>query len=69
MRFLSVNENAFLIELDALETTIAVYQSLNQANHPYIQELIPAARTVLVYFDPIWIDQLSLIKWIRSQKN
>ena len=48
MRFLSVNENAFLIELDALETTIAVYQSLNQANHPYIQELIPAARTVLV---------------------
>lgn len=39
MRFLSVNENAFLIELDALETTIAVYQSLNQANHPYIQEL------------------------------
>ena len=23
MRFLSVNENAFLIELDALETTIA----------------------------------------------
>lgn len=68
MRFLSVNENAFLIELDALETTIAVYQSLNQANHPYIQELIPAARTVLVYFDPIWIDKLSLIKWIRSQK-
>ncbi|MDR7015218.1 urea amidolyase family protein [Acinetobacter sp. 3657] len=68
MRFLSVNLNCFLIELPSLEETIALYHHLKLAAHPYIQELIPAARTILVYFDPIFIDGKNLIQWISSQK-
>ncbi|ENW96148.1 urea amidolyase family protein [Acinetobacter sp. NIPH 298] len=68
MRFLSVNLNCFLIELPSLEETITLYHHLKLAAHPYIQELIPAARTILVYFDPIFIDGKNLIQWISSQK-
>ncbi|MCH7307250.1 urea amidolyase family protein [Acinetobacter sp. NIPH 1852] len=68
MRFLSVNLNCFLIELPSLEETIALYHHLKLAAHPYIQEFIPAARTILVYFDPIFIDGKNLIQWISSQK-
>ncbi|RLZ08204.1 5-oxoprolinase/urea amidolyase family protein [Acinetobacter sp. 2JN-4] len=68
MRFLSVNLNCFLIELSSLEETVALYHCLKRTAHPDIQELIPAARTILVYFDPIFIDEKNLIQWISAQK-
>ena len=48
MRFLPVNLNALLVELDNLEQTLALLDSLK--NHPIlgIEELVPAARTILV---------------------
>ncbi|QKV53438.1 5-oxoprolinase/urea amidolyase family protein [Comamonas antarctica] len=52
MRFLPVNLNAVLVELDDLAQTLALLQSLQAEPVPGVQELIPAARTILVYFEP-----------------
>lgn len=68
MRFLSVNANAFLIEFTNLQDTMAAYRTLQHTQHPYIRELVPAARTILVYFDPLFINTKTLIKWINAQK-
>lgn len=68
MRFLSVNLDCFLIEFQSLEETMAVYDCLKQAHHPHIQELIPAARSILIYFDPLQVDLRTLIRWISTQK-
>ena len=68
MRFLSVNLDCFLIELESLEETMAVHYRLKQAQHPHIKELIPAARSILIYFDPLLVEMHTLIQWISSQK-
>ncbi|MFW1951973.1 5-oxoprolinase/urea amidolyase family protein [Acinetobacter beijerinckii] len=68
MRFLSVNLDCFLIEFQSLEETMAVYYCLKQAQHPHIKELIPAARSILIYFDPLLVEIRSLIQWISNQK-
>ena len=68
MRFLSVNLDCFLIEFQSLEETMAAYDCLKQAHHPHIQELIPAARSILIYFDPLQVDLRTLIRWISTQK-
>ncbi|MCY6411538.1 urea amidolyase family protein [Acinetobacter sp. VNH17] len=68
MRFLSVNLNCFLIEFSSLEETVAAHHFLQHAQHPHIQEMIPAARTILVYFDDLCTDAKALIQWISAQK-
>ncbi|WP_109439922.1 urea amidolyase family protein [Acinetobacter haemolyticus] len=68
MRFLSVNLNCVLIEFPSLEETIATYHFLQHHQHPHIQEMIPAARTILVYFNDLFIDAKNLIQWISAQK-
>lgn len=52
MRFLPVNLNALLVELDDLAQTLALLQSLLSEPVAGVEELIPAARTILVYFNP-----------------
>ncbi|MCT9812283.1 urea amidolyase family protein [Acidovorax sp. Be4] len=52
MRFLPVNLNAVLVELDDLAQTLALLQSLQTEPVAGVQELIPAARTLLIYFSP-----------------
>lgn len=56
MRFLSVASDSFLIELSSLEETLALYRTLLVAALHGVQDLIPAAKTVLVLFDPIYTD-------------
>ena len=53
MRFLSVNTDSFLIELASLEETIALYSQLNHAQLQGIVDLVPAAKTILVFFNDI----------------
>jgi KipI family sensor histidine kinase inhibitor len=48
MRFLPVNLNALLVELDNLEQTLALLDSLKRDPMAGIEELVPAARTILV---------------------
>lgn len=51
MRCLPVNLNSFLVELDSLDEVLALHQSLLAKPIAAISELIPAARTLFIYFD------------------
>lgn len=61
MRFLPVNLDCFLVELASLEQTLALFQSLQREPITGIEELLPAARTLLVRFAPWHIDRGRLI--------
>lgn len=43
MRFLAVNLDSFLIELNDPEHTVALFRHLETIKHPHIVEMIPAA--------------------------
>ncbi|HEV7433831.1 MAG TPA: 5-oxoprolinase subunit PxpB, partial [Pseudorhizobium sp.] len=60
MRFLSVRENYVLVELADLEETLALYGALEEAPITGIREIIPAARTLLIEFDPREVSVASL---------
>ena len=86
MRFLGVNNSAFLIELADLEETLALFDRLqqeircgqknqqgqekfqDQENLQAIVEIIPAARTLLVTFDPLLADENTLETEIAGLK-
>ena len=86
MRFLGVNNSAFLIELADLEETLALFDRLqqeiqraekdlqgqeklqDQENLQAIVEIIPAARTLLVTFDPSLADENTLETEIAGLK-
>jgi KipI family sensor histidine kinase inhibitor len=53
MRFLSVNVDSFLIELQSLEETIALYKALQHQSFVGIEDCIPAAKTILVFFNEL----------------
>jgi KipI family sensor histidine kinase inhibitor len=52
MRFLPVRDDALLIELDDLETTLALFDSLSSDPIAGTGEMIPGARTLLVSYRP-----------------
>ncbi|KAE8142903.1 allophanate hydrolase subunit 2-domain-containing protein [Aspergillus pseudotamarii] len=52
MRVLPVNLTTILVELPGLEETLALLTSLQSQPVDGIKEMIPAARTLLVHFDP-----------------
>lgn len=57
MRFLPVNLTAFMVELQSLEQTMALADLLRDMSQRLaIEEITPAARTVLVRFNPIMTD-------------
>lgn len=61
MRFLPVNRNAMLVELADLDDTLALLDSLNAKPIRGVDELVPAARTILITFRPgvVSSDQIS----------
>src|SRR5690348_7692945 len=52
MRFLPVSTNAMLVELDDLDATLMLFEALNRAPMEGIEEIVPAARTLLIRFRP-----------------
>ena len=66
MRFLSVNADCFLIELSSLEETLALYSKLQNAQLKGIKDLIPAAKTILVFFNEIETQFQTLVSVIRT---
>lgn len=52
MRFLPVRSGRVLVELADLETTLALLASLEREPLAGVLELVPAARTLLIAFDP-----------------
>ncbi|SPL69577.1 5-oxoprolinase subunit B/C family protein [Acinetobacter stercoris] len=66
MRFLSVNADCFLIELASLDETLALYSKLQDTQIKGIKDLIPAAKTILVFFNEIETSFYHLMPLIRS---
>ncbi len=60
LRFLPAGSDAFLVEVDDLETTLTLLDGLLAARPQGVTELVPAARTVMVRFDPLFTDRASL---------
>jgi len=61
MRFLPVNLNALLVELDDLAQTLALLASLQDEPLAGIDELVPAARTLMVHFRPAVVSHAELV--------
>ncbi|MCS4511796.1 5-oxoprolinase subunit B/C family protein [Xylophilus ampelinus] len=67
MRFLPVNHGALLVELDDLEQTLALLASLEADPIAGVEELVPAARTLLVSFRPAACTMESLVQAIAGR--
>ncbi|MEP6587903.1 MAG: 5-oxoprolinase subunit PxpB [Polaromonas sp.] len=67
MRFLPVNLNALLVELDNLEQTLALLASLKNEPIAGIEELVPAARTILVSWRPTACTLADLVREISQR--
>jgi KipI family sensor histidine kinase inhibitor len=52
MRFFPVRDDALLIELDDLDSALALFDALSNDPIPGVGELIPGARTILVSYRP-----------------
>ena len=68
MRFLPVNLDALLVELDDLPQTLALLASLQSEPIAGIVELIPAARTLMVGFRPGTVAYAELVSRIGSRR-
>ncbi|WP_346274967.1 urea amidolyase family protein [Burkholderia cenocepacia] len=62
MRILSAGSAGMLVELESLETTLALLDRLLASEVDGVDEVVPGARTVLVRFDPAVIDRAALIE-------
>jgi KipI family sensor histidine kinase inhibitor len=67
MRFLPVNLDALLVELDDLPQTLALLASLQAEPIDGIDELVPAARTIMVRFSPSRVTHDALVERIGSR--
>ncbi|MEY5099856.1 MAG: hypothetical protein RJA36_2575 [Pseudomonadota bacterium] len=67
MRFLPVNLDALMVELDDLEQALALLASLESAPIPGVEELVPAARTVMVIFQPAVQSMAALVREISRR--
>lgn len=61
MRFMPAGDTALLVELEDLPGTMALYRALQAQPIPGVQELVPAARTLLVHYRPSAISPADLI--------
>ena len=68
MRFLPLNLDALLVELDDLPQTLALLQSLQSDPIRGVVELVPAARTVLVRHRPSAVTQAELVRQIGGRR-
>ncbi|MFC4625513.1 5-oxoprolinase/urea amidolyase family protein [Daeguia caeni] len=67
MRFLPVNLTNMLVELNDLEETLALFASLQADPVAGVQELIPAAKTILIRFRPDRITAKTLADAIAAR--
>jgi len=67
MRFLPVTLNALLVELADLEETLALLVSLQRTPLAGVEELVPAARTILVRYRPSATSAAVLVQQIAQR--
>lgn len=68
MRFLTAGTRAVLVELDGLEEVGGLHASLRDRPPPGAVEFVPAARTLLVTFDPAVTTRESLSAAIAGRR-
>ncbi|THF65846.1 5-oxoprolinase/urea amidolyase family protein [Pseudothauera nasutitermitis] len=70
MRFLPASDRALLIELDGLRETLALFDTLRDDPVPGVLEAVPAARTILLEFQPHAVSarQLAAALWQRRAR-
>ncbi|KQP18347.1 urea amidolyase family protein [Pseudorhodoferax sp. Leaf267] len=68
MRFLPVNLDALLVELDDLPQTLALLASLQAEPIAGVDELVPAARTILVRYRPHTVARAALVRAIAARR-
>jgi KipI family sensor histidine kinase inhibitor len=68
VRVLPYGSRAVLAELDSLERVYGLVAALRREKPAGVTELIPAARTVLVRFDPEVISGPALATWLRRRR-
>ncbi|MFT4211407.1 MAG: carboxyltransferase domain-containing protein, partial [Microbacterium sp.] len=65
-RVLPVGERAVLVEVGGLDAVLALHAALAAAAPAGVEELVPAARTVLVRFDPARTSAAAVRAWIAA---
>lgn len=66
MRCLPASNKALLLELEDLSKTMALYRYVVTRSLPGVKELVPAARTLLVHYEPHLISATSLVALLRE---
>jgi KipI family sensor histidine kinase inhibitor len=65
-RVLPFGAGGLLIELDALDAVLALHEALSGSVPDGVEELVPAALTVLVRFDPRRIPATAVRAWVAA---
>ncbi len=66
LRFLPVNLSHILVELTSLKETLAFYEAIKQANIAEIEDIVPAAKTLLIQYVPWLITAKELVAILRN---
>lgn len=64
-RLLPCGDSAVLVELPDLQSVLALFRALGAPPHGVI-DVVPAARTILVTFDPERLAQPTVLAWIDA---
>ncbi|WP_043806578.1 5-oxoprolinase subunit B family protein [Rhodococcus triatomae] len=68
MRVLDVGDGGVLAEFDTLDAVLALFGALDEARPPGVDDLVPAARTILVRFDPRVTTHEAVRSWLRRTR-
>jgi KipI family sensor histidine kinase inhibitor len=68
MRLLDVGDGAVLAEFDTLDAVLALFGALDGTRPPGVDDLVPAARTILVRFDPHVTTRDDVRSWLRGTR-
>jgi KipI family sensor histidine kinase inhibitor len=66
VRFLPVSDTAVMVELPDLDVTTRWFAALQSLDLPGVREVVPAARTILVLFDPRQVSPTDLVGRLRE---
>lgn len=69
MRLLPVSLDALLVELNDLDETLALFEALQQAPVEGVIDMVPAARTLLIRFDPTVCSRDRLVAAVVSHRG
>lgn len=66
MRVLDVGDGAALVEFGTLDAVLAAFRALDSSRPDGVDDLVPAARTILVRFDRRVTNRESVRAWLRD---